>query len=103
MKLTSFLVRDAIIPSLVATTREGAIEEMLRRLHAVGKLPGADIADVIAAVLRREQLGSTGIGRGVAIPHSRHRDATNLVGCVALAPAGLAYDAIDDQRVLAKP
>ena len=99
MKLTSFLVQEAFLPTLAATTREAAIEEMIRKLHSVGKLPGANVEDIIAAVKRREELGSTGIGRGVAIPHSRHRDATKLVGTVALAPAGLAYDAIDGDPV----
>ena len=52
-----------------------------------------------AAVLRREQLGSTGIGHGVAIPHSRHRDVPNLVGTVAISRGGLAFDSIDGEPV----
>jgi PTS system fructose-specific IIA component/PTS system nitrogen regulatory IIA component len=99
MKLTSFLIREAIQPALKATTRDAAIAEMIRSLHTAGKLPGADLADITAAVLRREQLGSTGIGRGIAIPHSRHRDVPNLVGTVALAPSGLAFDSIDGEPV----
>jgi mannitol/fructose-specific phosphotransferase system IIA component (Ntr-type) len=99
MKLTSFLVREAIRPVLQATTRDAAIIEMIKSLQAAGKLPGADLADITSAVLRREQLGSTGIGRGIAIPHSRHRDVPNLVGTVALAPNGLNFDSIDGEPV----
>lgn len=99
MKLTSFLVKEAIRPALQATGRDAAIAEMIRALHDCGKLPGADIADLTAAVLRREQLGSTGIGRGVAIPHSRHRDVPHLVGTVALAPQGVPFDSIDGEPV----
>jgi len=97
--LTSFLIREAIRPALQATTRDAAITEMIKCLHEAGKLPGADLSDITSAVLRREQLGSTGIGRGVAIPHSRHRDVPNLVGTVALAPEGLAFDSIDGEPV----
>lgn len=99
MRLTNFIVREAIVPALVATTRDAAITEIIQSLKSAGQFSDADVADITAAVLRREQLGSTGIGHGVAIPHSRHRDVPNLVGTVAVSQAGLAFDSIDGEPV----
>ena len=99
MRLSSFIVREAIVPALVATTRDAAIGEIIQSLKSAGHFADADVADITAAVLRREQLGSTGIGHGVAIPHSRHRDVPNLVGTVAISPKGLAFDSIDGEPV----
>ena len=99
MRLNSFIVREAILPDLKATTRDAAITEIIQSLKDAGHFTDADVADITAAVLRREQLGSTGIGHGVAIPHSRHRDVANLVGTVALSSAGLAFESIDGEPV----
>ena len=100
MRMSHFVIRDAIIPSLVATTREGAIREMIQSLHAAGQFPNTDLDDIVRAVLRREQLGSTGIGRGIAIPHSRHAAVSQLVGTIALAKTGgVAFDSIDGEPV----
>ncbi len=99
MRLNSFIVREAIVLNLTATTRDSAITEMIQSLKNAGQFTDADVADITAAVLRREQLGSTGIGQGVAIPHSRHRDVPNLVGTVAISTQGLAFDSIDGEPV----
>lgn len=99
--MTSFLTRPAVIPALTAATRDEAIAEMVRAVQAAGAFDPANTPDVIAAVLRREQLGSTGIGRGIAIPHSRHSCVSQLVGGLALCPRpeGIAFDAIDGEPV----
>jgi len=101
MRMTQFLMRQAVIPSLTASTRDGAITEMVTALQAAGAFDPASLPDVVAAVLRREQLGSTGIGRGIAIPHSRHSSVSELVGALAITrrPEGLAFDAIDGEPV----
>ena len=99
MRLNSFIVREAIVLNLAATTRDAAITEIIQSLKNAGQFTDADVADITAAVLRREQLGSTGIGQGVAIPHSRHRDVPNLVGTVAISTQGLAFDSIDGEPV----
>ena len=62
MRMSDFVVRDAIIPSLAATTKEGVIREMIESLRAAGQFRGADTEDIIRATLKRELLGSTGIG-----------------------------------------
>jgi PTS system fructose-specific IIA component/PTS system nitrogen regulatory IIA component len=97
MRMSHFVVRDAILPSLKATTKEGAIREMVQALHAAGQFPNTDLEDIVKAVLRREQLGSTGIGRGIAIPHSRHSSVNQLVGTIAISKPGIPFDSIDSE------
>ncbi len=72
MKLLDFVVRESIIVDLQATGKEDAIREMVGSLHRAGRLATEDVESVIRAILGREELGSTGIGQGVAVPHTRH-------------------------------
>jgi mannitol/fructose-specific phosphotransferase system IIA component (Ntr-type) len=97
--MSDFVVRDAIVPALAATTKDAVIREMVESLRAAGQVRAADIDDIIRAILKRELLGSTGIGRGVAIPHTKHTSVEKLVGTVALSPAGVSFDSLDGEPV----
>jgi mannitol/fructose-specific phosphotransferase system IIA component (Ntr-type) len=97
--MTSFVVREAIIPDLQATTKEAVIREMVTSLRLAGRLQPEDVEEVVKAILKRELLGSTGIGRGVAIPHAKHRGVEKLIGTVAISRAGVAFDALDGEPV----
>ncbi len=99
MKLSDFVVRDAIVVDLKATTKEATIREIVTNLHAAGQLNEADLDSVIRAILGREELGSTGIGQGVAVPHTRHPTVSRLVGTVALSRAGVDFAALDGDPV----
>jgi mannitol/fructose-specific phosphotransferase system IIA component (Ntr-type) len=97
--MSDFVVRDAIIPDLSAANKEGVIREMVESLRGAGQFRGADVEDIIRAILKREFLGSTGIGRGVAIPHTKHNSADRLIGTVALSKKGIAFDSLDGEPV----
>ena len=101
MGMTRFLVRGAVLPSLAAGTRDEAIREMVAALASAGAIEPVNADDIVAAILRREQLGTTGIGNGVAIPHSRHPSVDKLVGTIAVCrqAGGLAFDALDGEPV----
>lgn len=99
MRMAHFIVRDAIIPSLAATTRDDAIREMVDGLCAAGRLHEADRTDIVRAILRREALGTTGIGHNIAIPHSRHAGVGQLLGTVAVSKTGVPFDSIDGEPV----
>ena len=99
MKLSDFVVRDAILVDLKATGKEEAIREIVGSLHAAGQLKSDDLNDVIRAILSREELGSTGIGQGVAVPHTRHQTTSRLVGTVALSRGGVDFAALDGEPV----
>jgi mannitol/fructose-specific phosphotransferase system IIA component (Ntr-type) len=99
MRLGEFVVREAIIPALTATTKEGVIRAMVESLRDAGQVRAADTEDVVRAILKRELLGSTGIGRGVAIPHTKHQSVERLIGTVAVAPGGVSFESLDGEPV----
>src|SRR5215813_641520 len=99
MRMSDFVVRDSIIVPLNASTKEGVIREMVEGLRAAGQFKGADIEDIIRAILKRELLGSTGIGRGVAIPHTKHASVDRLVGTIGVSSAGVPFDSLDGEPV----
>jgi nitrogen PTS system EIIA component len=99
MRMSDFVVRDAIVPDLAATTKEGVIREMVESLRGAGYFKGTDPEDIIKAILKRELLGSTGIGRGVAIPHTKHNSVDRLIGTVALSKNGVSFDSLDGEPV----
>ncbi|HLJ93004.1 MAG TPA: PTS sugar transporter subunit IIA [Gemmataceae bacterium] len=99
MRMTDFVVRDAIIPELTATTKEGVIREMVGSLASTSQLKAAESEEIVRAVLKRELLGSTGIGRGVAIPHTKHNSVERLIGTVALSRPGVSFESLDGEPV----
>jgi mannitol/fructose-specific phosphotransferase system IIA component (Ntr-type) len=99
MRMSDFVVREAVVPSLTAATKEGVIREMFESLRESGYLRGADADAILKAIMKREQLGSTGIGRGVAIPHAKHDSVDRLIGTVAVSHSGVNFDAIDNDPV----
>lgn len=99
MKLSDFVVRDAILVDLQATGKEDAIREIVRSLVQAGSLADADAEGIIRAIMNREELGSTGIGQGVAVPHTRHQKVDRLVGTVALSRKGVDFAALDGEPV----
>jgi nitrogen PTS system EIIA component len=99
MRMSDFVVREAILPDLKAITKETVIREMVSSLHSNGYFKGGEPEDIVKAVLKRELLGSTGIGRAVAIPHSKHSLVDRLVGTVAISKGGVAFDSLDGEPV----
>ena len=99
MKLSDFVVREAIIVDLQATGKEQAIREIVQSLRDAGQVAEADYEGVVRAILGREELGSTGIGQGVAVPHTRHPTVHRLVGTVALSRHGVDFAALDGDPV----
>src|ERR1700751_3465481 len=99
MRVSNFVIQDAIVPALAATTKEGVIREMVQSLHAAGYFRDNELDDIVRAVMRREQLGTTGIGKHIAIPHSRHPAVDRLIGTLALSPTGLPFASLDGEPV----
>jgi len=99
MKFSDFVATDAIRSHVDADTKEGVIREMTRALVAAGKIAAGDEESIIKAILKREDLGSTGIGRGVAVPHTKHPGVSRLVGTVAVSPEGIDFESLDGEPV----
>jgi PTS system fructose-specific IIA component/PTS system nitrogen regulatory IIA component len=72
---------------------------MVESLRQAGQFRGQDTEDIVRAILKRELLGSTGIGRGVAIPHTKHANVERLLGTVAVSHSGVAFESLDGEPV----
>jgi len=99
IRITDFVVKEAINPGVKATSKEAVIRELVSSLKTTGKVTESDEENIIKAIMRREQLGSTGIGRGVAIPHAKHESVGKLIGTIGLAPAGIPFESLDNDPV----
>ncbi len=99
MRMSDFVVREAILPELTASTKEAAIREMVESLRTSGHLKASEVESIFKAIMKRETLGSTGIGKGVAIPHSKHESVDRLVGTVAISRGGIPFDSLDREPV----
>ncbi|MFT3882338.1 MAG: PTS sugar transporter subunit IIA [Gemmatales bacterium] len=99
IRITDFVVKEAINPGVKATTKEAVVRELVSSLKTTGKVTEADEENIVKAIMRREQLGSTGIGRGVAIPHAKHESVGKLIGTIGIAPAGIPFESLDNDPV----
>jgi PTS system fructose-specific IIA component/PTS system nitrogen regulatory IIA component len=99
MKFADFVSREAIRADITADDKEGVIREMVQALLAATKIPQGEYESIVKAIMKREELGSTGIGRGVAVPHTKHPSIERLVGTVAVSPEGVDFDSLDGERV----
>src|SRR3954468_16954222 len=99
MKLRDFIVTDSIVAHVQATDRDGAIRELVTSLASAGALPQDAVDEVIAALIAREQNGSTGFGKGVAVPHTKHPKIKRMAATVGRSPGGLDFSPLDNQPV----
>jgi nitrogen PTS system EIIA component len=99
MKFAEFVVKDAIIPELKATDRDGAIRELVTTLAANKAIAEKDIDIVVKAIIDREKLGSTGIGKGVAVPHARHAAVKKRFAAIGRSSVGVDFAAMDQAPV----
>jgi len=99
MKFSDFVAVESIRPNVAATTKEGVIREMSQSLVDAGKITSGELESIVKAIMKREDLGSTGIGRGVAVPHTKHPSVSRLVGTVAISQAGIDFESLDGEPV----
>lgn len=99
MKLKDFIIKDAVIPELQATDRNGALRELVQSLADNGAIDASAVEEIVAALIKREQNGSTGFGKGVAVPHAKHPKVTKMVGTIGRSTEGLDFAALDHQPV----
>jgi mannitol/fructose-specific phosphotransferase system IIA component (Ntr-type) len=99
MKLKEFIVPEAVVAELNATDRDGVLRELVTSLATAGALPAESVDDVVAALVKREQNGSTGFGKGVAVPHVKHPAVKKMAGTIGRSAAGIDFAALDHQPV----
>ena len=99
MKLTDFVVREAIVPDLQVADKEAAIRGLVASMRDAGAIQARDEEGIVAAIMKREELGSTGIGRGVAVPHTKHANVDGLIATVAICHDGVDFASLDGEAV----
>jgi len=99
MKLSDIMVNDAIVPELKAQSRDDAIRELIDALAAAGGIPRKSAPDVAKAVLGRETQATTGIGKGVALPHAKIKGLKKPVGTIGRSSEGIDFSALDSKPV----
>lgn len=95
MKLSDFVDTAAIIPDLEATDRNGVIRELVQSLVARGLIDAARADGIAQAVIYRENQGSTGFGKGVAVPHVKHEAVSRTMATVGRSSHGVDFAALD--------
>lgn len=99
MKLTQLFSGGAIVPKLAAASRDDAITELVDALIASGAAKAGLRDELVKRVLARERQGSTGFGKGVAVPHVKHDSITTMRAAVGLSAKGIDFAALDRQPV----
>jgi PTS system fructose-specific IIA component/PTS system nitrogen regulatory IIA component len=99
MKFRDFVNEGAIRAELSAEDKEGVIAELVASLVEAGQITAGEQVSIRKAIMKREELGSTGIGRGVAVPHTKHPSVDRLVGTVGVSSVGVDFNSLDGDKV----
>lgn len=99
MKFHDFIHRGAIRADLEAEDKESVIAELVASLVEAGQVSGDEQGSILKAIMKREDLGSTGIGRGVAVPHTKHPSVDRLIGTVGVSHHGVDFNSLDGEKV----
>jgi mannitol/fructose-specific phosphotransferase system IIA component (Ntr-type) len=99
MKLSDIVIVDAIVPELQSKTRDDAINELVESLANAGAIAKKSTKDVVKAVLAREGQATTGIGKGVALPHAKLKGIKKAIATIGRSSDGLDFSALDYKPV----
>jgi mannitol/fructose-specific phosphotransferase system IIA component (Ntr-type) len=97
IRLSEFFEEDLFIPQLASRDKDGALTELVDALVKAQRIKEGDL--LLTMLRQREQLGSTGIGRGVAVPHGRTLAMNRLAVVFGRSEAGIEFEAMDEKPV----
>ena len=95
MNIKDLMIKDAMIMDLQATDKKGAIDEMVQKMFAAGRI--SDIETYKEGILAREAQTSTGLGDGIAMPHAKNAAVKEATVLFAKSNKGVDYEALDGQ------
>jgi PTS system nitrogen regulatory IIA component len=96
MDLAELIAPEAVNPSLKAKTKKQALQDVAQRAAV---LTGLDAREIFDTLMQRERLGSTGVGRGIAIPHGRMAGLPRIVSVFARLDEPIDFEALDNEPV----
>lgn len=97
MRIAEILTIDRIRCNVEVSSKKGALEEMAKLM--ANSEPSLTYTEIFDCLNARERLGSTGLGRGVAIPHGRFQHISKPTAAFLQLSAGIDFDAIDQKPV----
>lgn len=97
MRILNYLCEDCIEPAFEASSKEAALKRLAEL--AVKALDGIDAEEIFEVLLEREELGTTAIGCGFAIPHGKISKLNRLSIIVARSKEGVPFDSLDGEPV----
>ena len=99
MRLSDIVCDTAVVPDMEAAERDEVIVELINVLAKAGKIDQSKCKAIANAVIKRENDASTGIGKGVAVPHVKHKDVKEVVAAVGGKSDGIDFSSLDKQPV----
>ena len=99
MRMLQLVSESAIVARLKSSQRDEVIAELVDALITSGAAPARLRDELIKSVLERERRGSTGFGRGVAVPHVKHKSVKGMAAAIGLSDRGVDFNALDKQPV----
>jgi nitrogen PTS system EIIA component len=99
VKLTDFLPKKAILPSLKAKDKKSAIGELVQAARKANESEKFVVNDIVEAIFAREKIGTTGVGGGVGIPHAKIEGVKGVIGAFGRSESGMDFSAVDGQQV----
>jgi len=99
MKFADFVCFDAIIPELKSHDRDSVIKELASALDKAGQIGDGNCKKIINAVIKRENEASTGMGKGIAVPHVKHPAVEKVVAAIGQSSVGIDFSSLDKQPV----
>jgi len=97
MRLSDFLCKNAISVDLKATAKKDVVNEMINLLIDSDVIEKKSKAKVFDVIMAREELGSTAIGQGVAIPHAKFEGIGKLTASLGISKNGVNFDSLDGE------
>ncbi len=101
MKLADLIHAPSVVPELKATDRNGVIRELIQSLADHDAIDSAHTEAIARATIARENQGSTGFGKGVAVPHVKHTNVKKMTATIGRSSHGVDFAALDRAPVYA--
>lgn len=99
MKLSDFIQPKALVPQLRSNKRDEVIGELVDALIAAQAVAASVRDELIAQIIQREKHGSTGFGKGVAVPHVKHDKVKKMAATIGVSQKGVDFNALDKEPV----
>ncbi len=99
MLFKDLLTNESIIGNLVSNSRNEVLAEMVDKLIKIGEISADSRDALLSALIEREEITSTGLGQGIAIPHAKHPSINKMIGLIARSKEGVEFSSLDGKPV----